>query len=81
MLDLFSELFIRNVRFVFNQFYYLSSPTPAYNLFVLLFLILVIYSLFRLWQKYNIVQGIKRAQLKYILIALFIGFAGGSFSF
>ncbi|PIR13348.1 hypothetical protein COV49_02555 [Candidatus Falkowbacteria bacterium CG11_big_fil_rev_8_21_14_0_20_39_10] len=81
ILDLFSNFFINDVKFVFGQFYYISSPTFSYALFVLFFLGLAIYSLFRLWQYYKISLGAKRAQLKYIFAALLFGFMGGAVSF
>lgn len=81
VLNLTSDLFIDKVRLVFEQFYYISPPAPLYTPFVLMFFGLVVYSLFKLWQAYRMAQGVRRAQLKYIFIALVIGFAGGSFSF
>ncbi|OGZ17855.1 MAG: hypothetical protein A2V72_00765 [Candidatus Nealsonbacteria bacterium RBG_13_37_56] len=74
-------LFIREVKFIFNQFYYLSFPPILYILFVVIFLIAVIYTLFRLWRAYMIERGIKRIQLRYLFISLFIGFSGGATSF
>ena len=79
--NLASDLFINKVRLVFNQFYYISPPAPLYTPFILMFIGLVIYSLLKLYQAYRLAQGVKRAQLKYIFIALAIGFSGGSFSF
>jgi len=37
VINFISELFIKEVRFVFNQFYYLSSPPILYTIFVVLF--------------------------------------------
>ena len=81
ILNLFTNLFINKVRWAFNQFYYISSPTLFYTLFVLVFLGLVIICVFKFWQYYLVAQGIRRVQLRYILIALVIGFSGGAFSF
>jgi len=78
---LFSKFFINDARFVFKQFYYISSPTIFYNIFVILFSLSVISSLCLIWREYKNSSGIKKIQVRYILFALSIGFGGGSFSF
>ncbi|MEK7167776.1 MAG: ATP-binding protein [Patescibacteria group bacterium] len=79
--DLFTDLFINNVRWVFNQFFYLSPPTWLYDCFVIFFFILVLSSVFKLGQAYITAKGVNRTQLKYIIISLIVGFGGGAFSF
>lgn len=80
-LDLFTNLFIDQVRYIFNQFYYLSESTLAYNLFLLWFFGLILYCHIKLIQSYKTSTGIVKDQIKYILFATIIGFAGGSFAF
>ncbi len=79
--DLFTDLFINKVRWVFNQFYYISPPALLYTPFIFLFFTLVIYCHVRLFKFYKNNQGIKKIQIKYIFIATFIGFSGGAFAF
>jgi len=79
--NVIDDIFIRQTRFVFGEFYYLSNPTISYNLFFLFFLFSVLLSLFLIRLEYARSSGIKRIQIRYILIALAIGFGGGSFSF
>jgi len=79
--DFYDGLFIREVRFLFGEFYYLSSPPILYTIFVIFFGLLVLYFHARLGQEYKKSVGIKKAQIKYLIIATFIGFYAGVFEF
>jgi len=79
--DLFSNLFIGNVQFLFNQFYYISAPTILYDIFVLGFITFIFYSHILLLKAYRESRGIKKSQIKYFLIATIPGFAAGSLEF
>jgi signal transduction histidine kinase len=79
--NLGSDLFINQVRFVFGQFYYLSDPTVLYNLFVVWFFLLVAYCHFKLIQSYRVSCGFLKEQIRYVLIAMIVGFAGGVCAF
>lgn len=79
-LNLFTNLFFGDVRFVFNQFYYIT-PTVAYTMFVTMFLGLVIYNVFKLWQSHKEKQGLLKTQIKYLIFAFSVGFLGGATSF
>ncbi len=81
LLNLFTGLFIREVRFVFDQFYYISNPTTLYNLFFLFFVSFILYGHIALLTAYRKAQGIQKTQIKYFFIATAIGFGGGSFSY
>jgi len=81
ILNLFTDLFIDQVRWVFDQFYYISPPAPFYTPFVALFVGLVIYSHVLLWKAYRTAQGIQKTQIKYLFIATFVSFGGGTFSY
>lgn len=81
--DLFTKLFIANVRWVFNSFYFDSPPTPLYWYFVFFWVGLVIYAhyeLFRAFQKREISET-KRVQIRYFFLATLLGFSGGATSF
>lgn len=79
--NLFTDLFIDKVRWVFDQFYYISPPAPLYTPFFILFIGLVIYTHIKLWLAYRTAPGIQKNQIKYLFIATAAGFGGGSFSF
>ncbi len=80
-LNFFDGVFIDKVDFLFNEIYYLSHPTVFYNIFVLLFGLSTVLSLYAIWKRYKKSQGFKRHQLKYLFLSLLVGFAGGSTSF
>ncbi len=75
------DLFIANMRWVFDQFYYDSPPGIIYIPFSVFFFGMVIYSHYKLWLAYKTVQGIKKMQIKYFLIGMAVSFAGGGLSF
>lgn len=79
--NLAGDLFINKVRFVFNQFYYISSPTYFYTLFVFLFFVLIIYIHIRLLQALKITSGVKKNQIGYFILATIPGFSAGFFEF
>ena len=73
--------FIANVRYVFNSFYYDSSPTNLYLLFTLFFFLSFIYTNYLLYTNYKKAGLIKQKQILYFFLAIFIGFLGGSTNF
>jgi len=58
-------------------------PTPGglYQVYLIYFSFFSYYSLFLIFRSYRFAVGNRRAQLRYIFVALFIGFAGGSTNF
>ena len=76
-----TDLFIREVRFVFNEFYYDSPPGPVYPYFVLFFFGMIIYSHYELLKAYQHASGTRRNQIRYFFLATVVGFSGGSTSF
>jgi signal transduction histidine kinase len=79
-LDIFTNYLIHDLYFAFNQFYYIKS-TPFYTALICLFVASVIYVIYELNRLYEKSQGIIRSQIKYLILALFIGFGGGVTSF
>ncbi|MDP2641446.1 MAG: ATP-binding protein [Candidatus Yanofskybacteria bacterium] len=79
--NFFSDLFIANMRWVFNQFYYDSPPGILYIPFTALFLWLVFCTHFLLWKALKTASGLKKIQIQYFLIGMAVSFAGGSLSF
>lgn len=78
VLNLYTDLFINNVRYVFDQFYYIDNPTFFYNAFVALFFVMVFYQIIILVRSYSQETGIRRNQIKYFLLITFIGYGGGA---
>ncbi len=74
--------FIAGVKYKFNQFFYISSPTPLYSLFVGFFVLIIFYNLLRLGLAYRASSDkLYKKRVNYIIVGLIIGFAGGSLSF
>ena len=74
----FTPLFIPHTQSILNYKYY-TAPGPLYHVFTISFVSLVLYGFYNLARAYRIAHGQKKEQLKYFLIATFIGFtAGGS---
>jgi signal transduction histidine kinase len=76
----FSSLFIKDVGRQ-GIFKYYLLPGPLYFLFILFFGCTVIYALVLLIKSIKSAKGYEREQLKYVLIASFIGFGGGATDF
>ena len=76
--NLFTNYFILEMRWVFNEFFYDSPPTLLYIIFVSFFAILVIYSHIILFFNYKNTFGTQKIRIKYILCGTAISFAGGS---
>ena len=79
------ELFIGDIKFMFNQFYYIDW-TVRKNLIYLIFYIgfywlLLLFSFFILLRHFYHSRGIERNQLKYFIIGMMIGFLGAHLIF
>lgn len=75
------NLFIANMRWVFDQFYYDSPPGILYIPFTVFFLYLIVYDHVLLWKAMQKETGLRKAQIQYFLGGMLISFAGGSLSF
>lgn len=75
------NLFIANMRWVFNQFYYDSPPGLFYIPFTFFFFGMVLYGYYELLKAYVKSTGLQKYQIKYFLIATIVGFSGGGLSF
>ncbi|HSE59081.1 MAG TPA: ATP-binding protein [Nitrospiraceae bacterium] len=80
-MNLFSDLLIRHMRFVFSSFYYDSPPAPAYPYFVAFFFSMIGYGHYQLWKAYRHASGTKKDQIKYFFLATAVGFTGGGTCF
>ncbi|MGE3152993.1 MAG: ATP-binding protein [Nitrospiraceae bacterium] len=81
LMNLFTDLLIRHMRFVFSSFYYDSPPGPVYPYFVVFFFSVIAYGHYELWTIYREASGIKKDQIKYFFLATAVGFAGGGTCF
>ena len=78
-----TPLFIDRMRFVFGSFYYDSPPTTLYIIFVFFFLFVLLYAHHKLYRasKSPSLDQVKKKQIRYFIIATFIGLIGGITSF
>jgi signal transduction histidine kinase len=81
LMNLFTDLLVRNMRFVFSSFYYDSPPGPVYPYFVVFFFSMIAYGHYELWKAYRHATGIKKDQIKYFFLATAVGFTGGGTCF
>lgn len=75
------DLFIANMRWVFNQFYYDSPPGPLYIPFTMMFFGLIAFAHIKLYHAYRRAEGRQREQIKYFFFGMIVSFAAGSLSF
>jgi two-component system nitrogen regulation sensor histidine kinase GlnL len=73
----FTPLFVKDVV-PKGSFNYASVPGIVFPFFVFYFFIVIIYSFYLIIQEYKYSLGVRRNQLKFIIIASVIGFSGGS---
>ena len=81
IINFWGKLFITNMRWVFDQFYYDSPPGILYIPFTAFFFGLAVYSHIRLWRAYQISPNFKKTQISYFFLATVVGFLGGGLSF
>ncbi|MFH1645984.1 MAG: histidine kinase N-terminal 7TM domain-containing protein, partial [Candidatus Omnitrophota bacterium] len=74
------DLFLKAPVPLFDFNYYTQAGT-IYLFYALLFFICVAYSIRLIHKRYTGLSGLKKNQLKYIIIASLIGFAGGTTTF
>ena len=73
----FTTLFVKDVR---PRLFFSYWPTAgiAYTPFLLMFISLIIYSHVLMFRSYRQFSGVKRNQIKYVLLGTTIGFLGGA---
>ena len=75
-------LFIINVRWVFDSFYYDSPPGSLYLLFTVIWVFIVLYAHYELFKAYKKIKDReKKLQIKYFIIAFIVAYAGGATSY
>lgn len=77
----FTKFFIRDVKFSFDSFYYITTPPFLYSAFVFLWFSAIIYVHYELFKALKKTHGIQKIQIKYFFLAMAIGFSGGSISY
>ena len=73
----FTDLFVRDVV-PKGSFNYASVPGILFPFFVLYFFLTIIYAFYFMLKEYKTSIGMKRNQLKFLMLASLIGFSGGS---
>lgn len=76
----YTDYFIKGIAPKFN-FNIWPIPGNLYGAFLIYFSFFTYYPLWLIYKAYSISRGLKRYQLKFILIGLTIGFLGGSTNF
>lgn len=72
-----TPLFISHVEPLLG-FAFWPIAGPIFNIFLPIWLAYVIYSSYLLYQRYRSAEGLQRLQIKYVLLGMIFGFAGGS---
>jgi signal transduction histidine kinase len=74
------DLFLGNLRFVFNQFYWVDWLEKKNFIFIFFYILfywlLLIYAFLLLLKKYKISEGVERNQLKYFILGSLLGWLG-----
>src|SRR3989338_538684 len=78
--NLGTDIFINNARFLFDQFYY-ATPTPLFKVYTVLFFTTVFYSHWLLYKGMKDAPPFKRLQIRYFFFAMLVSYAGGSTSY
>jgi len=73
----FTPLFVSHIEPLFS-FKFWPIAGPVYGIFLVVWFFYVIYSTYLLIKKYKNSTGVIRSQIKYVIIGMVIGFAGGS---
>ncbi|MEW6086872.1 MAG: ATP-binding protein [bacterium] len=78
----FTDLFIKNVAFVFNSFYYDGHPpTIFYSVFTAFWFTVIIISHIILFIALRKSTGITKTQINYFIWGMLVSFSGGGMSF
>lgn len=77
LLSDFTPLFISQVE-PLQGFPFWPIAGPVFSFFLPIWLAYVIYSSYLLYQRYCSTEGLQRLQIKYVLLGMVFGFAGGS---
>lgn len=78
--NLFTNLFIGSVHRAFDSLFFLS-PSPLYNSYMMLWILLIVYTHTLLAIEFSKAAVERRRQIGYFFLGSFVGFFGGSFSF
>jgi signal transduction histidine kinase len=73
----FTPLFISHVEPLFG-FSFWPIAGPIFSLFLPIWFAYVVYSSYLLYQRYRSAEGLQRLQIRYVLLGMIFGFAGGS---
>ncbi len=80
-LNFFTDLFLRNVTFMFESFYYDVPPTPLYLVFMLYFFTTTFVCFVIAFYDYKDSTSLQKIRMKYVLYSAVIASIGGGFNF
>jgi signal transduction histidine kinase len=76
-----TNLFVSHTVAVVGFKYFVGPAGLQYHLFPLFFVVCLVYAFYELFKGFRHSQGLSRNQLKYLLVALLIGYSGGPTGF
>jgi len=76
-----TRFFVSHTVYSVGFKYFVGPAGLYYHIFPLYFFICVIYALYELLAEFKKLQGIQRKQIKYLFLALFVGYCGGPTAF
>lgn len=76
-----TNLFVSHTVSVVGFKYFVGPAGIQYHLFPLFFLVCLVYAFYKLFKGFRYSQGLRRNQIKYLLVALLIGYSGGPTAF
>jgi len=76
-----TNLFVSHTVAVVGFKYFVGPAGLQYHLFPLFFFVCLVYAFYELFKGFRHSQGLRRNQLKYLLVALLIGYSGGPTGF
>ena len=77
----FTNLFISDLKLIFDSFYYNQSNGLVYPIFFLIWVMLVLRGHYELAIFYRKISGFKRNQARYFFVGMLVGFLGGTTNF
>ncbi len=79
--DVFTNLYVTNVRYAFNSFYYIGR-SDIFTSFIVLFVIMSAYSIYLLFKKYiSSSDPSERMRIRYLFVIFTVAFIGGCSSY
>ncbi|MBF0490394.1 MAG: GAF domain-containing protein [Candidatus Omnitrophica bacterium] len=79
--NIFTDYLVKGVELYPPVFQYVYLPGKLHPVFVLFFIFIVVYGNIFLFKNFKNARGVKRDQLKYLMLAIFLSYLGGTPNF